>query len=111
MLLRYKNMEVKPQGVYVVVPYEARVSASLTLKSKKVLCNPFGEMPEVDAKFYAENDPNNFEVANEGDVKIPGSEGPSPMDASGTEISDDKPVGPKKRGRKPKVQTEQDEAA
>lgn len=107
MLLRYKNMIVKPEGVFVVIPFEARKSHSLTLRSKKVLLNPFGEVPDRDAKLYASSDPTNFELVKEGDA----AEAVTEPEAEGLELDADPVKTPKKRGRKPKVQSEPQEDA
>lgn len=99
MLVRYKHLNRKPQGAPLVIPFAARKNATLMARAQIVYANPFAEVPECDALAYVKADPYNFEIVKEGDAKVPGSEGPTPMN-EGLELDADPPKpGPKKRGR------------
>lgn len=101
MLLRYKNMHIKPQGVPVVIPFESRMNHSARLLAKVVVAAPFAEMPDRDALLYAKADPHNFEVVKEGDAPEAAE-----VKAEGLELDPDPKSAPKKRGRKSKADLE-----
>jgi hypothetical protein len=94
MLVRYKRINVKPAGVYLTVPFEARKSHTLAMKAQKVLLSPFGELPDRDAILYCNADPDNFEIVKDAECSD---------EVQGVELHDDKPA-PKKRGRKSKAE-------
>lgn len=100
MLIRYKNMHVKPSGCPIRVPVGLK-SAALMKRAALVWAKPFAELPDQEALKLVALDPYNFELVKEGDAPIVGD--PIPVAKEGLELDPDKtgvpPTKPKRKRR------------